>query len=140
MVHLRNFGPNDIPALQAAIDADEFHKGDENSWNVNHFQIPGTLVKVIEHAEDKQPIAFVLYTDAEDSLLRISCVWADNKATRRNAFAIIEGIADAVKYVRNNGYRGIIIETSHSNLADFLTKIMKMEKHKDNEYVLWVRG
>jgi len=127
MVNIRDFTQEDIPALQKAIDADTFHPGE---WQVDHFT-PPVKTNVIEDSEG--PIAFVRYTKT----LRISCVWNDTADTRRNARAIIQGLADAVQKARGSGFTEIIITTSHPQLATFFEKIMKMTKSGD-EYILAV--
>lgn len=130
-MNIRNFFDSDIPALQSAIDADKFHKGE---WKVEHFQIPDTTVRVIE--DSKGPITFVLYTNSED-FLRISCVWVDGDDAPRNARAIIYGIHNALEMARDNSFKGIVIQTRHSKLAEFFTRVMKMEQRSD-EYLLHV--
>jgi hypothetical protein len=43
MINIRKFTPKDVPALQKAIDADQFHP---NEWQVDHFT-PPTITNVI---------------------------------------------------------------------------------------------
>jgi len=126
-INIRKFENPDIPALQAAIDADQFHPGE---WQIDHFT-PPMLTNVIE--DQNGPIAFVRYTKT----LRISCVWADGADISRNARAIIQGLNDAVQKARASGFTEIIITTDHKRLADFFEKIMKMSKSGD-EYILAV--
>lgn len=127
MINIRPWSVEDVPALQKAIDADTFHPGE---WSVEHFTPPVTT-SVIEDQDG--PIAFVRYTKT----LRISCVWNDSSDVRRNARAIVQGINDAVQKARASGYSEIIITTSHSKLATFFERVMKMTR-SGNEYVLAV--
>ena len=127
MVVIRNFTEADVPALRKAIDADTFHPGE---WQVEHF-VPPVTTTVIE--DSNGPIAFVRYTKT----LRISCVWNDGADISRNAKAIIQGLTDAVQKARASGYNEIIITTRHQRLADFFTRIMKMNRSGD-EYILAV--
>lgn len=128
MIDIRDFTSADIPALQKAIDADKFHKGE---WQVSHFQIPDVPTKVVE--DSRGPVAFVIYTNSE-GWMRVSCVWADDD-TRRNARALVTAIALMVQTARESGLRGLVIETSHPNLAAFLVRIFGMECN-GNEYFL----
>lgn len=128
MIDIRDFTPEDIPDLQKAIDADKFHKGE---WAVEHFQIPGVPTKVV--TDSKGPVAFVLYTNSEGRM-RISCVWADDNV-HRNARALATAILMMAQTARENGFSGIVVETSHPNLAAFLVRIFGMECN-GNEYFL----
>lgn len=126
---IRKFTPEDIPALQKAIDADTFHPGE---WKVWHFQIPFTVTKVFEDSQG--PVIFILYTN-DDKRLRISCVWADANDTRRNARAVFYTLRDAAQLARERGDTSVVVETEYPKLADFLTKVFKMERC-GNDYVL----
>ena len=128
MVDIRDFTSEDIPALQKAIDADKFHTGE---WKVEHFQIPGVPTKVV--TDSKGPVAFVIYTNSE-GWMRVSCVWADEDV-HRNARALIAAILMMVQTARDNGFSGIVIETSHPNLATFLVRVFGMEC-SGNDYFL----
>ncbi len=132
MITIRDLTIGDLPALQAAIDADTFHPGE---WKVDHFLAaegkPPCVANVIEDRDG--PIAFVRYTKT----LRISCVWNDGAATAKNARAIIQGIQDAIQKARASGFTEIIITTKHPKLASFLIRIMGMTQ-SDGEYVLAV--
>jgi hypothetical protein len=131
-IEIRNLTEDDIPALQKAIEVDTFHPGE---WKVEDFlsspDKPPVATNVIE--DQNGPIAFVRYTKT----LRISCVWNDGADVSRNARAIIQGIHDAVLKARASGFSEIIITTSHSKLATFFERVMKMTKSGD-EYLLAV--
>lgn len=127
MIVIRKFTNEDVPALQKAIDADQFHSGE---WQVDHFTAP-TTTNIIE--DQHGPIAFVRYTKT----LRISCVWNDAADNSRNARAIIQGLRDAVEKARVSGFTEIIITTDHPKLAEFFEKVMKMTR-SNGEYLLAV--
>lgn len=128
MVNIRDFTPDDIPALQKAIDADAFHAGE---WKIWHFQIPGLPTKVVEDSQG--PVAFVLYTNHEQ-YLRVSCVWADTDP-RRNARAMIKGIPLMAITAREENRIGLVIETKHDKLANFLIRVFGM-RQTGNDYFL----
>jgi hypothetical protein len=125
MIVIRKFTTDDVPALQKAINADQFHPGE---WQVDHFTPPVTT-NVIE--DQHGPIAFVRYTKA----LRISCVWNDASDTGRNARAIIQGLRDAVERARASGFSEIIITTESEKLATFFERVLGMRRSQQ-EFLL----
>lgn len=131
MVNIRDFAPSDIPALEAAIAADQFHKGE---WKVEHFRIPGVPTKVVEDSHG--PLAFAIYTyDNVGGYLRISCVWADTDP-RRNARGLVTGVPQMALYARQQGFCGLVIETTHDKLANFLTRVLGLRRGEGNDYFL----
>jgi hypothetical protein len=128
LVDIRDFTIEDIPALQLAIDADKFHTGE---WKVEHFQIPGVPTRVV--TDSKGPVAFLIYTDS-DGWMRVSCVWADDNVIR-NARTLAIAMALMMQTAREGGFKGIVMETNHPNLAAFLVRIFGMECN-GNEYFL----
>lgn len=139
MIDIREFTAEDVPALQGAIDRDTIHPGE---WTVEHFYDPDPDPDSTEYRapvttnviEDQHgPLAFVRYTKT----LRISCVWSDAEDFSRNARAIIHGIKDAVEKARASGFSEIIITTSHPKLAEFFSRVLKMN-HSGDEYILAV--
>jgi len=131
MLEIRDFTLEDISSLEAALARDEFHPGE---WRVHHFfNQPNRPVSSSVIEDDKGPIAFVRFTKT----LRISCVWNDGADFSRNARAIIFGIKKAVDRARASGFTEIVIQTSHPKLAEFLTRVIGMNK-SDGEYVIAV--
>lgn len=131
MLEIRDLTIEDVTALRAAISRDSFHPGE---WAASHFfSQPGQPVASSVIEDDKGPIAFVRFTKT----LRISCVWNDGEDFSRNARAIIFGIKKAVDRARASGFTEIVIKTSHSKLAEFLTRVIGMTKD-DGEYLLAV--
>lgn len=133
MTKMRPFSESDIPALEVAIAADEFHQGE---WQVSHFTLKHPLVSTQVIEDDLGPIAFVIFTK-EDSQLRIACVWNNAGDNIRNARSIIFGIREAVEKARVCGLTEIVIATTHPPLAAFFERVMKMTKNGD-DYVLAV--
>jgi hypothetical protein len=134
LVNIRDFTPGDIPALTAAIDADQFHKGE---WKVEHFYyryIDGLPSKVLE--DKAGPVAFLLYSSGDDDQMhmRVSCVWADTDA-RRNARAMLQAIPMVALVAREHHFAGLVIETKHDKLAAFLTRAFGMVQ-TGNDYFL----
>jgi hypothetical protein len=131
MITTRAMTEQDYPAVQAAIDRDSLHPG---NWEIGDFIHTAEVPKVSTVIEDPQgPIAFVRFTKT----LRIGCVWNDSTDNHRNARAVIFGIHDAVAMARANGFTEIIIQTSHTKLATFLTEVLKM-KQSGSEFLLAV--
>lgn len=131
MIEMRPFVQSDEVALQRAIDADTFHPGE---WKVDHFKQPGMVSQVIE--DQHGPMAFVLFSGGRhEKSLRISCVWGNDRATTRNAKAIIFGIMSAAKLAREGGFEEIVIETKHDRLARFLLRTFAMSRY-GHDYVL----
>lgn len=130
MTTIRPFTPDDVPALEQAIERDKFHPGE---WEVSHFI--GSKVPVSSNVieDGKGPIVFVRFTKT----LRISVVWNDGEDVERNARAIIFGIHEAVQRARASGFTEIIISAESAKLRAFLERVMKMTKSGD-EYLLAV--
>lgn len=134
MINIRPFTSDDVPALQAGIDADRIHPG---TWTVADFNddpsdpTPKKPKDVTVIEDQNSPIAFVRHT----KVLRICAVWADGDDRVRNSQAVIQGIRNAVMNGRASGFSEIIIQTDYQPLADFFVTVMKMSQHGD-QYIL----
>lgn len=125
-MNIRPMVNEDLPGLQAAIDADHWHPG---VWTVEPFCQPNAMTEVVE--DSKGPAVYVLFTKT----LRISCLWADGDNNSRNARAIMYGMKDAIAKARGSGFTEVIVESEHPPLREFLEKMFgfkpRGEKSKD---------
>lgn len=119
-MELRALTSRDIPALQAAIDADPFHPA--GTWKVTHFTSPTVYSEVVEDADGA--VIFAAYERESETAMRLSCMWVNGHDTRRNAKAIIFGIQSLVQKARASGYQEIVTESEYAPLRAFLGKVL----------------
>lgn len=119
---------DDLPALQAAIDADTFHP--VGTWKVEHFS---GFSEVIE--SNGVPAVFVHYVPEEGMSLRIETVWVDSFA-QGNARVIIYLVKNAAKRASEAGFVNLCFSTEHDKLAKFTTQVLGFKSIGGNEYVL----
>jgi hypothetical protein len=123
----------DLPALQAAIDADTFHP--KGTWKVNDF------MGFSETFEDSHgPVVFVVYTPEPQSRLRISTMWCTPDEVHRNGRAIIFLVRSAAKRAADAGFNELIFSTTHDKLASFCERALGFVSVGNDEYVLPLEG
>jgi hypothetical protein len=125
---LRPIYNTDIPALQAAIDADIFHPA--GTWQVEHFR------GFAELFEDKHGIVVFTRYEPEAQRLRIMTVWTTPENKLRNAKAIIFLVRAAGERATRAGFKELIFTTKHPPLAAFCSKALGFIGIGDDQYIL----
>ena len=135
MTH-RPLAKDDIPWLQAALDANEFH----SDQKTEHYTGLGMYSVVYE--DSKGPVGVIRYTKAwsptSDSALRICGAWCDNSNHRRNALATLHSIRDTVELARTHGYTEILVDSTVERFRKFMGNL-GFKKADGDTMVLEVR-
>jgi len=124
---------SDLPALQAAIDADKFHP--QGTWSVEDFK---GFSEVFEDSHG--PVVFVVYNTEEGGRLRISTMWVAPDETHRNGRSIIFLVRLAADRAKAAGFKELIFTTTHDKLANFCMRALGFVSIGGNEYVLPIEG
>jgi hypothetical protein len=122
----------DIPLLQASIDADKFHL--PGTWKVEDFK---GFSEIFE--DSRGPVVFVNYSP-EEKRLRISTMWVTPDETHRNGRAIIFLVKSAAQRAAAAGFEELIFTTHYDKLANFCTRALGFVSVGEGEYVLPLKG
>ena len=118
MITHRPLAKDDIPWLQAAITANEFHENQKTE----HYT--GDDMYTVVYEDSRGPIGVIRYTKAEsptsEHALRICGCWCDNSDSRRNALATLHSIRDTVELARAHGYDEILVDSNIERLRKFM--------------------
>lgn len=118
MVTDRPIHNGDMVLLGLSLSNDPYHKDTKPEFFIE----PGTVCKVYEDSDG--PILFVRGCKA----LRLDLQYLDNKDTRRNLTAMLEGFDLLAQKAKANGFQEVIFTTNSPLLKKFCIKRFGFEE------------
>lgn len=112
MITDRFIETTDLPLLAVSLAQDEHHQGTEPEFFIEY----GTVCKV--YSDERGPILFARGSKS----LRLDLQYVDNKDTKRNMKAMLEGFDKLAAKAKENGFTEIIFQTNNPLLKRFCIK------------------
>lgn len=114
---------SDLPQITEWIQADPWHRDDPR--HTAEFLLTGNGLMTFCLTDDKGPLCYVRLDD-EGSVMRLATQFGPESevAKRRLVHGLLsEGIPFIIAFGRENGYKGIIFESTSPSLIAFMDKL-----------------
>lgn len=122
MITSRRIVEDDLPLLQASIDKDEHHSGDD----INFWTNPYCLVNLYE--DDDGPVLFLRGSVLREGIARLDIQFVNNDDGKRNLRCMSIGFALMEEMLKKHNFIGVVFESKSPLLKKYCQKRLGFEE------------